>query len=354
MRIIGIVVLMAAVIASGWGSSALAQQPRVELTGAGATFPFPLYSKWFDVYAQMKGVKINYQPIGSGGGIRQVLERTVDFGASDGPMPDEQLAQAAPRKILHIPTVAGAEAIIYNLPGVPSGLKLTPDVLADIFLGKITRWSDARLTNLNKTVRLPDEPIIVAHRSDGSGTTNIFTDYLSKVSPQWKTQVGAGTSVNWPVGLGGKGNDGVTALVKQQTGGIGYVELAYAVQNHITFALMRNKAGVFVAPTLSATTAAMAAFVNQIPADYRIFITNAPGKDAYPITGFTWLLVDQDQPNLAKGHELVQFLWWAIHDGQVYAPQLFYAALPKAMVQRVETTIRTISYQGKPILSVGQ
>jgi len=332
--------------------SVFAQQ-RVELTGAGATFPYPLYSKWFDVYAQEKGVRINYQSIGSGGGIRQVLERTVDFGASDGPMPDEQLASAAPRKILHIPTVAGAVAIVYNLEGVPSGLRLSGDVLADIFLGRITRWNDARIVALNPSFRLPNMPIVVSHRSDGSGTTNIFTNYLSKVSPFWKTRVGEGTSVNWPVGLGGKGNEGVAGIARQQPGAIGYVELAYALQNHLNSALMRNQAGTFVAPSLSATTAAIAAYEKQVPADFRVIITNAPGPQAYPITGFTWLLVDQEQRDQLKGEALARFIWWAIHDGQRYAASLLYAPLPPSMIKRVERTLESITYQGKPILTAG-
>ncbi len=352
MRKLLVLAMVGALILPLLAGPAAAQQ-RVELTGAGATFPFPLYSKWFDVYAQEKGVRINYQSIGSGGGIRQILERTVDFGASDGPMPDDQLAKT-PSKLLHIPTVAGAEAIIYNLQGVPSGLRLTPDVLADLFLGKITRWNDPRLAGLNPTLHLPDVPIVVAHRSDGSGTTNIFTDYLSKVSPEWKNRVGAGTAVNWPTGLGGKGNEGVAGIVKEQAGGIGYVELAYALQNHLSSAVIRNHAGVFVAPSLSATTAAVDAYTKQIPDDYRIFITNAPAKDAYPITGFTWLLVYQEQQDRTKGEALARFLWWAIHDGQRYAPPLLYAPLPKSLVTRVERTIESITFQGKPILTVGQ
>jgi phosphate transport system substrate-binding protein len=332
--------------------SAIAQQ-SVELTGAGATFPYPLYSKWFDVYGREKGVRINYQPIGSGGGIRQISERTVDFGASDGPVPDDVLAKLAPRKLVHIPMVAGAVALAYHLQGIPSGLKLTPDVLADIYLGKLTRWNDPRLTALNRNLRFPDAAIVVAHRSDGSGTTNIFTDYLSKVSPEWKTRVGEGTSVEWPTGVGGKGNDGVTAIVKQQAGGIGYVELAYALQNRLTTAQMRNKAGVFISPSLSTTTAAVDAYAKQIPGDFRFFITDAPSKLAYPIAGFTWILLDQEQTNQAKGQALAQFLWWAIHDGQRYAPPLLYAPLPKALISRVEHTLRSVTFNGKPLLASG-
>lgn len=352
MRKVIVLAMVASLVLALPAQSILAQQ-RVELTGAGATFPYPLYSKWFDVYAQEKGVRINYQSIGSGGGIRQILERTVDFGATDGPMTDEQLASAAPRKLLHIPTVAGAEAIIYNLEGVRTGMRLSGDVLADIFLGRITRWNDARLVALNPTFRLPNMPIVVAHRSDGSGTTNIFTNYLSKVSPLWKSRVGEGTSVKWPVGVGGKGNEGVAGIVKQQPGAIGYVELAYALQNHLNSALVRNQAGVFVAPSLSATTASVAAYAKQIPPDFRILITNAPGAKTYPITGFTWLLVYQDQQDRVKGEALVRFVWWAIHDGQRYAAPLLYAPLPKEVVQRVERALESITYQGKPILAAG-
>ncbi len=344
-----LLVMIAALLVSLTGGP-VSGQGRVELTGAGATFPFPLYSKWFDVYAQEKGVRINYQSIGSGGGIRQVVEGTVDFGASDGPMTDEQLAGAR-RKILHIPTVAGAEAIIYNLDGVPTGMRLTGEVLADMFLGKITQWNDPRLVALNPSLRLPNAPILIAHRSDGSGTTTIFTNYLNKVSPAWKRQVGEGTSVNWPVGVGGKGNEGVAGIVKQQNGAIGYVELAYALQNHMTSAVMRNRAGTFVAPSLSATTAAVAAYAKQIPPDYRIFITNAPSAQAYPITGFTWLLVYQDQQDRAKGEALARFMWWAIHDGQRYAAPLLYAPLPKELVQRVERTLQSITFKDQPILT---
>lgn len=328
-------------------------QHSVELTGAGATFPYPLYSKWFDVYGREKGVRINYQPIGSGGGIKQISERTVDFGASDGPVSDDVMSKLAPRKLVHIPTVAGAVAVVYNLPGVPSGLKLTPDVLADIYLGKITKWNDRRFTTLNPTFRFPDTDILVAHRSDGSGTTNIFTNYLSKIDAGWKTRVGEGTSVEWPAGVGGKGNDGVTAIVKQQVGGIGYVEFAYALQNRMTTAQIRNKAGVFIAPSLSTTTAAIAAYAAQIPEDYRFFITNAPAKGAYPIAGFTWILLDQEQTNPTKAQALLQFLWWAEHDGQRYAPTLLYAPLPKTLVTRVEKTLRSITVNGKPILAGG-
>ncbi len=338
-----------AVLAFALAATPACAGPPVNLTGAGATFPFPLYSKWLDAYARDTGVQINYQSIGSGGGIRQILARTVDFGASDGPMTDEML-RGAPAPILHIPTVAGAVAVAYNLAGVPSGLRLTPDVLAGIYLGKIAKWSDPRITALNPTLKLPDAPVVVAHRADGSGTTNIFTDYLSKVSPEWKEKVGAGTSVNWPAGLGGKGNEGVTGLVKQNGGAVGYVELAYALQNRLTVAQVRNQAGRFVPPSLSATTAAMAAFATRIPADYRVLITNAPGRDSYPISGFTWILVYKEQADRTKGEALVKFLWWAVHEGQRYAPPLLYAPLPKALVARIEATLKSITYQGTPLL----
>lgn len=342
MRGIVTAMLLAVLVAAPVGA-----RPAVSLTGAGATFPFPLYSKWFDVYYRDTGVQINYQSIGSGGGIRQVLARTVDFGASDGPMSDGLLRQA-PAPILHLPMVAGAVAVAYNLPGIPSGLQIAPDVLADIFLGTITRWSDPRIAKANPSLRLPGTAIAVVHRSDGSGTTNIFTDYLGKVSTEWQTRVGAGTSVRWPAGLGGKGNEGVAGLIKQSPGAIGYVELAYALQSAFTTARIRNRSGVFVPPSLSATTAAVNAY--QIPPDYRIFITDAPGRTSYPISGFTWLLVYREQPDHAKGEALVKFLWWAIHDGQKIAPTLLYAPLPKALVNRLEGTIKTITYQGKPLL----
>ncbi len=322
-----------------------------ELTGAGATFPFPLYSKWFDVYGQKTGVKINYQAVGSGAGIQQMTAKTVDFGASDAPLTEDQL-KAAPG-ILHIPTVAGAVAISYNLSGVDSGLKMSPDVLAGIYLGTITKWNDPKLTALNPGAKLPDQAIAVVHRSDGSGTTNIFTGYLSSVSPEWKSKVGQSTSVNWPVGLGGKGNDGVAGLVKQTPGALGYVELAYVVQNKLPFCLMQNQAGQFVAPTVASTEADAEAAFSQtpIPDDLRVSIVNAPGKDSYPIAGYTYMLAYQNQTDAAKGKALVDYLWWAIHDGEQYAKDLLYVSLTPELTAKDEAKIKSITFQGKPLFT---
>ena len=320
------------------------------INGAGATFPYPIYSKWFDEYAKVDPeVRFNYQSIGSGGGIKQISSRTVDFGASDGPMTDEQLKQA-PSELLHIPTVLGAVVATYNLPGNPK-LSFTPDVLADIFLGKITKWNDARIAAANSGAQLPDQPILVVHRSDGSGTTYIWVDYLSKVSPEWQQKVGKGTSVNWPVGLGGKGNEGVAGQVKNTPGALGYVELAYAVKNKMPVAAVKNAAGKFVEPTIASTTAAAAGAAKSMPADCRVSLTNASGEEAYPIASFTWLLVYKDQPNELKGRALAKFLWWMSHEGQKYADDLLYAPLPQPVVKQVEAKIRQITYQGKPLVA---
>ena len=317
------------------------------INGAGATFPYPIYSKWFDEYAKIDPeVRFNYQSIGSGGGIKQISSRTVDFGASDGPMTDEQLRQA-PAELLHIPTVLGAVVATYNLPGSPK-LRFAPDVVADIFLGKITKWNDPRITAANPGVTLPDQQILVVHRSDGSGTTYIWVDYLSKVSSDWQQKVGKGTSVNWPVGLGGKGNEGVAGQVKNTPGALGYVELAYAVKNKMPVASVKNTAGKFVEPTIAGTTAAAAA-AKSMPADFRVSLTNPPGDEAYPIASFTWLLVYKDQPDELKGRALVKFLWWMSHEGQKYADDLLYAPLPPPVVKQIEARIRQITYQGKPL-----
>jgi phosphate transport system substrate-binding protein len=317
------------------------------INGAGATFPFPIYSKWFSDYNKAHpNVQINYQSIGSGGGIKQITERTVDFGATDAVMSNEEM-QKAPG-IQHIPTVMGAVVVIYNVPGVRE-LKLTPQTLAGIFLGKITKWNDPALAAENKGLNLPDSPIVVAHRSDGSGTTAVFTDYLAKVSPDWKAGPGAGKSVNWPAGLGGKGNEGVTGIVKQTEGGIGYVELAYANQNKLAVAELKNKSGAFVKPSLESVSAAAAHA--QVPDDYRVSITDAEGKDAWPISAFTYLLVYKDQRDTAKGDALLKFIWWAVHDGQKTAPSLDYAPLPQAVVQKVEKTLKAMTVQGKPVLA---
>lgn len=319
-----------------------------ELTGAGATFPYPLYSKWFDVYNQKSGVKINYQSVGSGAGIQQLTQKTVDFGASDAPMSDEQLKSAG-ADVLHVPTVMGAVAVTYNLQGVDKGLKLSGDTLSGIFLGTIKKWNDPKIAADNAGTTLPNVDIAVVHRSDGSGTTNIFTDYLSSVSPDWKSKVGKGTSVNWPVGLGAKGNEGVTGQVKQTPGGVGYVELAYAVQNKLPYAFMKNQAGQFVEPTLDSTTAAAAASASKMPEDLRVSIVNAPGDKSYPISGYTYILVYQQQTDAGKGKALVDFLWWAVHDGEAYAKDLLYAPLPSDVVTKDEAKIKSITFQGKAL-----
>jgi phosphate transport system substrate-binding protein len=318
---------------------------QMKLNGAGATFPYVIYSKWLDVYHQKTGIEFNYQSIGSGGGIKQVIEGTVDFGASDAPMTDAQLKEAQSKRgteILHIPTVMGAVVLTYNIPQVGKGLKLTPDVLADIFLGRIKKWNDQRIASINKGKNLPNKAIFVAHRSDGSGTTNIFTGYLSKVSGEWKSKVGQGTSVNWPTGIGGKGNEGVSGLVKQTEGSIGYVELAYAEKNGLPYASLKNKAGNFVEPTFEAVSQAAAGFIKNMPADLRVDITNADGKNSYPISGFTWLLVYKNMNDKNKAKAISNFLKWAVSDGQKYATGLYYAPLPKEVVKLDEKKISTI------------
>ena len=314
---------------------------QTTLNGAGATFPYPMYSKWFSEYNKLHSdIQFNYQSIGSGGGIRQVLAGTVDFGATDGPMTDEQLAQAK-AKILHIPTVLGADVPAYNIPGVSEELKFTPELLANIFLGKITSWNDAAIAKANPGVNLPNRPVIVIHRSDGSGTTYIWTDYLSKVSSDWKNQVGKGTSVKWPVGLGGKGNEGVAGMIRQMQGSIGYVELIYAVQNHIAYGSVKNAGGEFVKASLASVTAA-AASVKNMPADFRVSITNAPGKDAYPIASFTWLLIPTPSKDAAKGKIIADFLNWMVDDGQKMTADLSYAPLPESVAAKVKETIKQV------------
>jgi phosphate transport system substrate-binding protein len=319
------------------------------INGAGATFPYPLYSKWFYEYSNAHpGVKFNYQSIGSGGGIKQITAGTVDFGATDAPMTEEEMGKL-PGAILHIPTAMGAVVVVYNLDKVEAGLKLTPDILAGIFLGKITRWNDPKIAELNKAVTLPNADIVVAHRSDGSGTTDIFTNYLTTVNTEWRAKVGHGKAVNWPVGLGGKGNEGVAGVVKQTPGAMGYVELAYAKQNNMTVASLRNREGHFVLPTLEATSAAAAGVAKSMPADFRVSLVDAPGKDSWPISGLTWLLVYKDQKDPAKGKALVQFLKWAIHDGQKMEAALDYAAIPKTVAEMVDKTLRQITSGGKPL-----
>ncbi|HZS17804.1 MAG TPA: phosphate ABC transporter substrate-binding protein PstS [Candidatus Udaeobacter sp.] len=321
--------ILALSLAFGLSTTASAQ---MMINGAGATFPYPIYSKWFDEYAKVDpSVRFNYQSIGSGGGQKQILAQTVDFGASDGPMSDENLSKAT-GKILHIPTVAGAVVITYNLSGNPA-LKLDGETIADIYLGKIKKWNDSKLIALNAGTNLPDQEIVLVHRSDGSGTTFIFTDYLSKVSGEWKQKAGNNTSVNWPTGIGGKGNEGVSGQVKQTPGAIGYVELIYAIQNKMPYAELKNAAGQFIKPTIDSVTAALA--TAEVPDDFRFSMTNAPGKEAYPIAGATWLLVYQQQKDAAKGKKLVQFLKWAMNDGEKMAKDLDYAPLPEIVQQRV-------------------
>src|SRR3990172_9355045 len=322
---------------------ALAQSPTL-VNGAGATFPFPLYSKWFsDYHKAHPDLQFNYQSIGSGGGIKKITERTVDFGPSDAPLTDAELAKAP--GVVHIPTVLGAVVVTYNAP--IEDLKLTPETVAGLFMGKITRWNDPALAKATPGANPPASAVAVVHRSDGSGTTSIFTDYLSKVSPEWKAKVGAGTSVKCPAGLGAKGNEGVTGLVKGTPGAVGYVELAYAHQNKLPMASLRNRDGNFVKASLEATSDAAPG--EEIPSAYPESITDAAGKGAYPMASFTYLLVYRDQPDRTKGEALLRFLWWAVHDGQASAASLDYAPLPPAAVKKVEKTLASLTVQGKPV-----
>jgi phosphate transport system substrate-binding protein len=305
---------------------------NLQIDGAGATFPYPIYSKWFSEYNKLHPtVQINYQSIGSGGGIRQLTNQTVFFGATDGPMTNEQI-QAAGARILHLPTVLGGVVPIYNVPGVSGNLRFSGPLLADIFLGKVTKWNDASIAKENPGVSLPAADITVAHRADGSGTSYIFCDFLAKSSPEWKQKVGVATSVNWPAGVGGKGNEGVAGLVKQSPGSIGYVELIYALQNKIDFGSVKNAAGEYVKASLDTVTAAAAATEGKMPADFRVSITNAPGKNAYPIASFTWLLFYESPKDKAKAKAMVDFMRWALAEGQKYAPDLGYAPLPPSVV----------------------
>lgn len=333
----------------GLVGAACPKQGVKELTGAGATFPYPLYSKMFDEYNKECGVRVNYQSIGSGGGIRQLQQMTVDFGASDGIMTNEQKKEAKGGKVLHVPTVAGAVVVAYNIPGTSKEqIKLTPDVLADIYLKKIAKWSDPRIKVLNPNLKLPDQDIAVIHRSDGSGTTFIFTSYLSKVSTDWKDKVGNATSVNWPGDVGGKGNEGVANSVKQIPGSIGYIELAYAEQNKIPYAQLRNKAGKFIEPSLD--SAAKAADVKDLPDDMEVMITDSSNPEAYPISGFTWLLLYANQTDAAKGDAVAQLAWWMIHQGEKYAKPLGYAPLQGTAVKKAETLLKQIKADNKVVL----
>jgi phosphate transport system substrate-binding protein len=303
-----------------------------QINGAGATFPYPIYSKWFSEHGKIHpDVKINYQSIGSGGGIRQLTNQTVFFGATDGPMTDEQL-KAAPGPIVHLPTVLGGVVPVYNLPGVTTGLRFSGPLLADIFLGKIKKWNDPAIAKENPGVKLPATDIAVAHRSDGSGTSFIWCDFLARVSPEWKDKVGVATSVSWPVGVGGKGNEGVAGLVKQTPGSLGYVELIYATQNNIPYGAVKNQSGKYVKASLESVTAAAAASIEQMPADFRVSITNSPGADAYPVSSYTWLLLYEHPPDRERARIMVDFMKWALTDGQKYAPELGYAPLPEKVV----------------------
>ena len=336
----------AAVALVGHAPEALAQS----LTGAGATFPYPIYSKWFDVYRQKTGVTINYQSIGSGAGIQQVKAGTVDFGASDAALSNERLKEL-PRAIVHFPTVAGAVVLAYNLPGFQGALKLSPEVVTGIYMGQITTWNDKRVAAVNPGVSLPAAPILAVHRADGSGTSNIFTMYLSAVSSQWKELVGANTSVSWPSGVGGKGNEGVAGLVRQTPGAIGYVELAYARQNRLPVAVMRNKAGKFVEPTIASTAAAVEGAAGALAKDVRAPIVNSASPEAYPIAGLTYLLVYKEQKDAAKGRALAEFIRWAMHEGQTMTEALDYARLPAAVIQVNEAALLTLTSGGKSLLA---
>lgn len=339
-RITGILLAVLGFAGIVWAESALS------LTGAGATFPYPMYSKWFDEYHKKDpNIQINYQSIGSGGGIRQVTEGTVDFGASDGPMTDEQLKAYQDKHgfaVLHFPTVLGGVVPTYNIPGVSGELKFTPEALAGIYLGKITKWNDPAIASSNSGVTLPGDDIVVIHRSDGSGTTYIWTDYLSKVSSEWKDKVGKSTSVNWPVGLGGKGNEGVSGLVKQTPNSVGYVELIYAVQNSMPYGSVKNSSGVFVKADLASVTAAAAGAAKNMPADFRVSITDASGKTAYPISSFTWLLIPSKFPDASKRDAVKGFVKWMLADGQNYTEALSYAKLPKEVVAKELAALNSV------------
>jgi len=343
--IIGLAITLIAIACSGGKSG----DGAVKLQGAGATFPNPLYQKWIHEFsAANASIQIDYQSIGSGGGIKQLQAQTVDFGASDAPMTDDEL-KASPSAVVHIPTVLGAVVVTYNLPAISKALRFSPDVVADIFLGKITKWNDARIKADNPDASLPPADISTVHRAESSGTTFVFTDYLSKVSAEWKEKVGANKSPKWIGGIGGKGNEGVTGQVKQTPNTIGYVELAYAVQNKLPAGLIKNKAGNFIDPTIDAVTAAAAGAIATTPNDLRVSITNADGATAYPISSYTYILAYQDQKDATKGKAVVDFLWWGIHDGQKFARDLQYAPLPDEIVKRTEAKINSLASGGKPL-----
>jgi phosphate transport system substrate-binding protein len=339
-------VVAAAVTACGGGTQQPATtqnaSPTIQINGAGATFPYPIYSKWFAEYNTLHpNVRVNYQSIGSGGGIRQLLNQTVFFGATDGPMTDEQL-KSAPGPILHMPTVLGAVVPVYNVPGITDELKFTGPLLADMYLGKVKKWNDPAIAKLNPGMKLPATDITIVHRSDGSGTTYIFMDFLSKVSPEFKTTVGVNTSVNWPVGVGGKGNEGVSGLVSQTPGSIGYVELIYALQTKIPFGPVQNAGGEFVKASVDSVTKAAAAAAANMPADFRVSITNAEGAGSYPISSFTWILLYENPTDKAAAKAMVDFMHWALTDGEKYAADLGYAPLPDSVVKLEEAALQKI------------
>lgn len=340
-------------IAGILGALAAPLSAQVRLNGAGATFPNIIYQNWILTYNQkFDNVELNYQSIGSGGGIRQFSDKTVDFGGSDAPMSDSAIA-AIQGNVLHIPTVLGAVVPTYNLPGFTGTIRFTPAILADIFLGKLTRWNDARLASVNPGAALPAQDILVVHRSDGSGTTYVWVDYLTKVSPEWARRVGRGTSVNWPVGLGGRGNEGVAATVRQTPGAIGYVELGYALITKMAVGEVQNRAGNFIAPSLESVTAAAAGAMAEMGpnTDFRVSITDPAGAQAYPIASFTWLLVRRQYPDAAKARELVKFIWWALTEGQAQAPKLGYAPLPPALRPWIQARLKTVTAGGRPVWS---
>ena len=337
-------VLLASASCGGGGAGS-----EIRMQGAGATFPNPLYQKWISEYGKLNhNIKIDYQSIGSGGGIKQIQARTVDFGASDAPMTNDEL-KSSPGELVHIPTVLGAVVITYNLSGVSKALRFSPDVVADIFLGKITKWNDPRIKADNPDAALTAGDITVVHRAESSGTSFVFTDYLAKVSTEWKDKVGADKAPKWPVGQGGKGNEGVTGQIKQQPNTIGYVELAYAVQNKLPVALIKNASGNFVEPSIDAVTAAAAGSATSTPDDLRVSITNAGGANAYPISSYTYILIFKEQTDAVKGKAVIDFIWWGIHEGEMFAKDLQYAPLPQEIVKRAEAKINSITAGGKPL-----